>query len=58
MNKPSSPHAKTALITPEGMQMLKDELEHIWRYKRPEITKKVSWAASLGDRSENADIHK
>ena len=55
MNKPSSPHAKTALITPEGMQMLKDELEHIWRNKRPEITKKVSWAASLGDRSENAD---
>lgn len=22
---------------------------------RPEVTKKVTWAASLGDRSENAD---
>jgi len=27
----------------------------LWREERPEVTKKVSWAASLGDRSENAD---
>jgi transcription elongation factor GreB len=27
------------------------------RKERPEITKIVSWAASLGDRSENADYH-
>jgi transcription elongation factor GreB len=46
---------KTPLITSEGYQSLKDELEHLWRVKRPEVTKKVSWAASLGDRSENAD---
>lgn len=46
---------KTQLITPEGMQALKDELDHLWRVYRPEITKKVTWAASLGDRSENAD---
>ena len=46
---------KTQLITPEGMQSLKDELDHLWRVYRPEITKKVTWAASLGDRSENAD---
>jgi transcription elongation factor GreB len=46
---------KTQLITPEGFQGLKDELEHLWRVYRPEITKKVTWAASLGDRSENAD---
>lgn len=46
---------KTPLITPEGYQALKDELEHLWRVKRPEVTKKVNWAASLGDRSENAD---
>ena len=46
---------KTRLITPEGMQTLKDELDHLWRVYRPEITKKVTWAASLGDRSENAD---
>ncbi|KZZ01926.1 transcription elongation factor GreB, partial [Oleiphilus sp. HI0073] len=46
---------KTPLITAEGYQSLKDELEHLWRVKRPEVTKKVNWAASLGDRSENAD---
>ena len=48
---------KSQLITPEGMERLKDELNHLWRVERPEITNKVSWAASLGDRSENADYH-
>lgn len=47
--------AKTKLITPEGHQKLKNELDHLWRVYRPEITQKVTWAASLGDRSENAD---
>ena len=37
------------------MLRLKEELNHLWRVERPEITKKVNWAASLGDRSENAD---
>ena len=48
---------RTPMITPEGMEKLKAELDHLWRVERPEITKKVSWAASLGDRSENADYH-
>ena len=46
---------KTNLITRQGFNQLKQELDHLWRQKRPEVTKKVSWAASLGDRSENAD---
>jgi transcription elongation factor GreB len=46
---------KTKLITPAGYKKLFDEHEHLWMKKRPEITKIVSWAASLGDRSENAD---
>lgn len=46
---------KTRLITPEGLEKLKAELDHLWRVERPETTQKVSWAASLGDRSENAD---
>ncbi|MCW8093307.1 transcription elongation factor GreB [Alteromonas sp. ASW11-130] len=46
---------KTKLITPEGYKKLKDEHDHLWFEKRPEITKIVTWAASLGDRSENAD---
>lgn len=48
---------KTPWITPEGLERLKEELDHLWRVERPEITRKVSWAASLGDRSENADYH-
>jgi transcription elongation factor GreB len=48
---------KTPLITPEGLEKLKAELEHLWRVERPDTTQKVSWAASLGDRSENADYH-
>jgi transcription elongation factor GreB len=46
---------KTKLITTEGFKKLNDELDHLWRKERPEITKVVAWAASLGDRSENAD---
>jgi transcription elongation factor GreB len=48
---------KTLLITPEGLEKLKGELSHLWRVERPETTQKVTWAASLGDRSENADYH-
>lgn len=48
---------KTPLITPEGLEKLKAELDHLWRVERTETTQKVSWAASLGDRSENADYH-
>lgn len=43
------------LLTAEGHDKLKDELEYLVRKHRPEITEIVSWAASLGDRSENAD---
>ena len=45
------------MITPQGMERLKEEHDHLWRVERPETTNKVSWAASLGDRSENADYH-
>jgi transcription elongation factor GreB len=45
----------TNLITPEGYAELQKELDYLWREERPEVTKKVQWAASLGDRSENAD---
>jgi transcription elongation factor GreB len=45
----------TRLITVEGYARLKEELDYLWREKRPDTTRKVTWAASLGDRSENAD---
>ncbi|MFM2476947.1 transcription elongation factor GreB [Celerinatantimonas sp. MCCC 1A17872] len=46
---------RTNLVTPEGFERLTKELNYLWREYRPEITQKVAWAASLGDRSENAD---
>lgn len=47
--------ADKVYITPEGARRLRDELNYLWREKRPEVTQKVSDAAALGDRSENAD---
>jgi len=46
---------RTDLITRAGLKKLRDELDNLWRVERPATTKKVAWAASLGDRSENAD---
>lgn len=46
---------RTDLITPQGFNKLKTELNYLWQEYRPEITAKVAWAASLGDRSDNAD---
>jgi transcription elongation factor GreB len=42
-------------ITPEGYQRLSEELDYLWRVKRPRITQSVSEAAAQGDRSENAE---
>ena len=48
---------RSQLITSEGLENLKKEHDHLWRVERPDVTAKVAWAASLGDRSENADYH-
>jgi len=42
-------------ITPAGFARLKAELRKLVETERPEVVKTVAWAASLGDRSENAD---
>src|SRR3954467_4295015 len=42
-------------ITPAGLQRLKEEHRFLLTRERPAVTKVVSWAASNGDRSENAD---
>ena len=47
--------AGTPLITASGAQRLRDELDELWRVKRPAVTQAVSEAAALGDRSENAE---
>jgi transcription elongation factor GreB len=42
-------------ITPSGLQRLRDELRFLLTRERPAVTNVVAWAASNGDRSENAD---
>ncbi len=42
-------------MTPKGHKKLVDELDELLRVERPEVTKLIQWAASNGDRSENAD---
>ena len=42
-------------ITPSGLQRLKDEHRFLLTRERPAVTQVVTWAASNGDRSENAD---
>jgi transcription elongation factor GreB len=42
-------------ITPDGLQRLKDERKFLLTRERPAVTQVVAWAASNGDRSENAD---
>jgi transcription elongation factor GreB len=42
-------------ITPSGLQRLKDEHVFLLTRDRPAVVEVVAWAASNGDRSENAD---
>jgi len=42
-------------ISPAGFERLKAELKQRVELEHPEVVKTVAWAASLGDRSENAD---
>jgi transcription elongation factor GreB len=42
-------------ITPQGLQRIRAEYDELFGIERPKIVEVVSWAASLGDRSENAD---
>ena len=51
---PIPPGSKNYL-TPHGWRHMRDELEWLVKAERPAVTSVVSWAAKLGDRSENAD---
>jgi transcription elongation factor GreB len=42
-------------ITPGGYRRLQEELGRLWKVERPSVVATVAWAASNGDRSENAD---
>ena len=42
-------------ITPSGLERLKEEYRFLLTRDRPAVVEVVAWAASNGDRSENAD---
>ena len=42
-------------ITPEGEEVLRQELHQLWKVERPVVTNAVHEAAKNGDRSENGD---
>ncbi|MEZ5544237.1 MAG: transcription elongation factor GreB [Lysobacteraceae bacterium] len=52
--RPPAP-ASTAVITREGFERLRAELDELWRQRRPEVVKALAAAAAEGDRSENAE---
>jgi len=54
LEAPKLPAGKN-YITPAGYARLEGELRALVEVERPEVVKTVAWAASLGDRSENAD---
>jgi transcription elongation factor GreB len=53
--EPVQPAGVKNYITPIGLQRLRDELRFLLARERPAVTQVVAWAASNGDRSENAD---
>ena len=47
--------ASTAVITRAGFERLRDELNLLWKERRPEVVRALAAAAAEGDRSENAE---
>ncbi|OGT55679.1 MAG: transcription elongation factor GreB [Gammaproteobacteria bacterium RIFCSPHIGHO2_12_FULL_63_22] len=47
--------SSTAIITRPGFERLRDELNDLWKVRRPEVVRALSAAAAEGDRSENAE---
>jgi len=52
---PALPKSTKNYVTPAGFKRLKDEALQLLDKERPDLVKVVHWAASNGDRSENAD---
>ena len=52
--RPPQP-ASSQYITPEGKQRLVEEVDKLWKKRRPAVTKALAAAAAEGDRSENAE---
>jgi transcription elongation factor GreB len=52
---PGLPAGTPFYMTPAGHAAFAEELRRLWYDERPKVVEVVSWAAGLGDRSENAD---
>lgn len=52
--RPPAP-SSTAVITRDGFERLREELNDLWKVRRPEVVKALAAAAAEGDRSENAE---
>ena len=52
---PGLPEGTPFYMTAPGAAALQAELKRLWVEERPKVVEVVSWAAALGDRSENAD---
>lgn len=52
---PGLPPGTPFYMTPAGAAALREEIRALWEDERPKVVEIVSWAAALGDRSENAD---
>ena len=53
--QPALPQGAKNYITPAGYARLRRELQQLLDQERPALVKVIAWAASNGDRSENAD---
>src|SRR4051794_34335913 len=47
--------SRQAVITPEGLEKLKEEIEHLTTAKRREVAERIKEARDFGDISENAE---
>jgi transcription elongation factor GreB len=52
---PPIPAGTPFYMTPAGYAAIQEELRKLWYDERTKVVEIVSWAAALGDRSENAD---
>lgn len=56
MSRYRPPQPKSSpYITADGARRLREELHHLWKIERPQVTAAVHEAAKNGDRSENGD---
>ncbi len=51
----SLPTGTKNYMTPDGARKLRAEIHQLLSVERPKVVETVAWAASNGDRSENAD---